>query len=198
MFLLWKVIVFLIRRLQPAECPGKPVKSNSMLDGNSTIIYNLYIRRKEGKMPLDMKYLGREFEPFIFTVDRSKIKEMCMAIGDANPVFFDREAAEKEGYKDTPAPLTFPTAINFWGYPEIWEKMKEIGIDTRRLLHAKEEYEYFHPVYPGDEITGTVSVDALRNGAMEMATFKSTYRRGDEIVCVAKMMVVIPPKKEDR
>ena len=33
------------------------------------------------------------------------------------------------GYKDTPVPLTFATVMNFWGYPEVWERMKEMGVD---------------------------------------------------------------------
>ena len=85
--------------------------------------------------------------------------------------------------------------MNFWGYPEIWDKMKEIGIDVQRLLHAKEEYEYFSPIYPGDVITGTVSVDSMRDGAMGMVTFKSTYTRGGDTVLVAKMTIIIPPAK---
>lgn len=148
-------------------------------------------------MGLDLNYKGREFPSFTFEVERGKIKELCMAIGDDNPIFFDKGAALEAGYEDTPAPLTFATVMNFWGYPEIWERMKEIGIDVKRLLHAKEEYEYISPVYPGDMITGTVSVDSMRDGAMGMVTFKSTYDRGGETVLIAKMTIIIPPRKGD-
>jgi acyl dehydratase len=148
-------------------------------------------------MALDMSYKGKEFPSFTFDVERSKIKELCMAIGDDNPIFFDTTAAGNAGYKDTPASLTFPTVMNFWGYPEIWDRMKEIGVDIQRLLHTKEEYDYFRPIYPGDKITGTVSVDSMRDGAMGMVAFKSTYTCEGETVLVAKMTVMIPPKKGD-
>jgi len=148
-------------------------------------------------MGLDLSYKGKDFPSFTFEVERGKIKELCMAIGDDNPIFFEKEAARKAGYEDTPAPLTFPTVMNFWGYPEIWERMKDIGIDVQRLLHAKEEYEYLSPIYPGDMITGTVSVDSMRDGAMSMVTFKSTYTREGETVLVAKMTIIIPPVKGD-
>lgn len=142
---------------------------------------------------LDMSYQGKEFPSYTFEVERCKIKELCMAIGDENPLFFDKEYAEKEGYKDTPASLTFPTVLNFWGYPEIWKRMTEIGVDVKRLLHAKEEYEYFSPIYPGDVITGSVTVDSMRDSAaLEMVTFKSIYKRGEETVLVAKMTIVVP------
>jgi len=141
---------------------------------------------------VNTSFEGKEYAPFTFEVDRSKIKELCLAIGDKNPLFFDKEYAIKEGYKDTPAPLTFATVMNFWGNPEIWDKMKEIGIDIQRLLHAKEEYEYFSPIYPGDTIKGVMSVDSIRSSTlMDMVTFKSTFTRDNEIVLIAKMTVVV-------
>jgi hypothetical protein len=104
---------------------------------------------EEHPLPLDMSYKGKEIGRFSFLVERSKIKELCLAIGDDNPIFFDPEAAKAQGYSDTPAPLTFASLISFWGFPEIWDRMTEAGIDIKRLLHAKEDYEYLKPLYPG-------------------------------------------------
>lgn len=141
---------------------------------------------------VDTSLEGKTYPPFTFEVDRSKIKELCLAIGDNNPLFFDKEYAKKQGYKDIPAPLTFATVINFWGNPEIWDRMKEIGIDIQRLLHAKEEYEYFSPIYPGDIIKGEMSVDSIRSSSlMDMVTFKSTFTRDNEVVLIAKMTIVV-------
>ncbi len=146
-------------------------------------------------MALDMSYKGRSFEPFTFEVERGKIRELCRAIGDDNQIFFDTDAAKASGYKDTPAPLTFATVMNFWGYPEVWDRMKEMGVDVQRLLHAKEEYEYVAQIYPGDVLSGAVSVESMRDGAMGMVTFKTTYKRSDEVVMTAKMTIIIPPQK---
>lgn len=142
---------------------------------------------------LDVSYQGKEFPEYSFEVDRCKIKELCLAIGDTNPLFFDKEYAKGQGYKDIPAPLTFATILNFWGYPEIWKRMTDMGVDVKKLLHAKEEYEYFSPIYPGDTITGKVVVDSMRDSsAMDMVTFKSVYSRGNEVVLIAKMTIVVP------
>lgn len=144
---------------------------------------------------IDTNFEGKSYPPFIFEVDRSKIKELALAIGDNNPLFFDKDYAISKGYKDTPAPLTFPTVMNFWGNPEIWDRMKEIGVDIQKLLHAKEEYEYFFPIYPGDIIKGVMSVDSIRSSTlMDMVTFKSTFTRNDEIVLIAKMTIVVMQK----
>ncbi|MDR2589270.1 MAG: MaoC family dehydratase N-terminal domain-containing protein, partial [Spirochaetales bacterium] len=143
-------------------------------------------------MALDLSYKGREIASYTFEVDRSKIRELAAAVGDENPVFRDAGAAQAQGYADTPAPLTLATVMTFGGYPEIWERMTEMGIDIKRLLHAKEEYEYFAPIYPGDRLTGTIVVESLRGGAMEMASFKTTYTRGGEKVLAARMTVIVP------
>ncbi|MCL1817410.1 MAG: MaoC family dehydratase N-terminal domain-containing protein [Spirochaetaceae bacterium] len=144
-------------------------------------------------MPLDLSYKGKEIAAYTFEVDRSKIRELAAAIGDTNPIFTDSEAARKEGYADTPAPLTFATVMTFGGCPDIWRLMEGMGIDTARLLHAKEEYEYLAPLYPGDIVTGRIVVESLRGGRMEMACFQTTYTRGDEPVLRARMTVIVPP-----
>jgi acyl dehydratase len=141
---------------------------------------------------LDSNLVGKEYAPFYFEVERAKIKELCKAIGDSNPLYFDKDYAIKAGYKDTPAPLTFATLMNFWGYPEIWDRMKEIGVNVQRLLHAGEEYEFFEPIYPGDHIKGTVSVDSVRSSeSMDIATFKTSFSRDEKVVLVARMKIVV-------
>jgi acyl dehydratase len=146
-------------------------------------------------MPLDLSYKGKEIAVYTFEVDRSKIRELAAAIGDPNPVFTDSAVAKKEGCLDTPAPLTFATVMTFGGCPGIWDLISGMGIDVTRLLHAKEEYEYFAPIYPGDVLTGRIVVEALRGGAMEMAVFRTTYTRGEERVLLARMTVIVPPRR---
>jgi len=146
-------------------------------------------------MNMDLTYKGKEIAVFRYEVDRSKIRELISAIGDPNPIFTDSAPAQEEGYADTPAPLTFATVMAFGGCPEIWDLMSKIGIDITRLLHAKEEYEYLAPIYPGDVLEGKISVEALRGGAMEMASFKTTYTRGNKDVLIARMTIIVPPEK---
>ena len=60
-------------------------------------------------MGINKDYLGRTFpvtDPY--EVSRVKIAEFAGAIGDPNPVYRDRGAAQAAGYPDVIAPPTFP------------------------------------------------------------------------------------------
>ena len=62
-------------------------------------------------MGINRDYLGRTFpvtDPY--EVSRVKIAEFAGAIGDPNPVYRDRAAAQAAGYPDVIAPPTFPVA----------------------------------------------------------------------------------------
>jgi hypothetical protein len=119
-----------------------------------------------------------------------------MAIGDTNPLFFDTDYAKGEGYQDTPAPLTFATVMIFWGFPGLWEKMKELGINTKKMLHTREDYHYYLPIYPGDRIKCQMEIESFRStSAADIIVFKSVFYRQDEIVLTAKMKLLADNKE---
>lgn len=146
------------------------------------------------EVTLSKDIIGKKMDRFEYVVERGKVKEFCLAIGEQNPIYTDLEEAKKAGYEDTPAPPTFQTAILFWGYPKIWEDMKSFGIDTTRLVHMKEEYSYHKPLYPGKYWAQSEVVD-VKTGKMEMVTFKTTIHNDKDEACVdAEMAIVIRPK----
>jgi len=134
-------------------------------------------------MPISKELVGRKLDQFEFTVEHGKIKEFCQAIQENNPIYFNEDAAKKAGYDDIPAPLTFPTVIQFWGYPKIWQDMAEMGIDLSKILHLKEEYTYHKILYPGKVKAQSEVVD-VKMGRAEIVTFRTTISdtKGDPIV----------------
>lgn len=148
-----------------------------------------------GEIPaLSKDIVGKKLDRFEFVVERGKVKEFCLAIGETNPIYTDLEAAKKAGYENTPVPPTFQTAILFWGYPKIWEDMVQYGIDIKRLLHLKEEYVYHKPIYPGNVWAQSEIID-VKTGKMDMVTFKTTfYNEKNEPLVDAEMAIVIRPK----
>lgn len=146
-------------------------------------------------MALSKDIVGKKLDPYTFVVERGKVQEFCIAIGEENPIYRDPEAAKKAGFEDTPIPPTFQTAFQFWGYPKIWKDMESMGIDINRLLHLKEEYTYLQPIYPGTEIHAVGEVSDVKTGKMDMVTFKTVYKDAQGQPCIeAEMAIVIRPE----
>lgn len=144
---------------------------------------------------LSKDLIGRKLEPFSVTVERGKIKEFCKAIGETNPIYFDAEEAKKAGFEDSPIPPTFQTSFTFWGYETFWEDLEAMGIDTKRLLHMKEEYEYLKPIYPGNTITIAGEVVDVKVGKMNMVTMANSFKNENNEECIkAEMAIVIRPE----
>jgi acyl dehydratase len=129
----------------------------------------------------DKSKIGHSFPPFTIEVERVKIRELALAIGDDNPIYQSRESAPAAGYPDVPLYPTAPTIFNFWGNSKMEEQLTSIGINVMRILHGEEEYEYLAPINAGDTLTGvTTVIDGKsrqgRNGSsMDILTLEIRY-----------------------
>ena len=106
----------------------------------------------------DKSKLGYSFPPFMLEVERSKIHELALALGDENVIYHSRAAAVTAGYHDVPLPPTMPILFTFWGNTQLWEQLTGVGINVQRVLHGEEEYEYLAAIYPNDTITGVTTI----------------------------------------
>jgi acyl dehydratase len=129
----------------------------------------------------DKSKIGQSFPPFTIEVERGKIRELALAIGDDNPIYQSREEAQAAGYPDVPLYPTSPTTFTFWGNSKMVSQIASLGINLMRVLHGEEEYEYLAPIYPGDTLTGvTTLVDGkTRQGqggsSMDILTIEIDY-----------------------
>ena len=106
----------------------------------------------------DKSKIGYSFPPFTIEVERGKIRELALAIGDDNPIYQSREAAQAAGYPDVPLFPTAPTLFTFWGNAKMVSQIVSLGINVMRVLHGEEEYEYLAPINAGDILTGVLTV----------------------------------------
>ncbi len=104
----------------------------------------------------DKSKIGQSFPPFTIEVERGKIRELALAIGDDNPIYQSHEEAQAAGYPDVPLYPTSPTTFTFWGNSKMVSQIASLGINLMRVLHGEEEYEYLTPIYPGDTLTGVM------------------------------------------
>ncbi|MGH3501982.1 MAG: FAS1-like dehydratase domain-containing protein [Nocardioidaceae bacterium] len=104
-------------------------------------------------MALDPGLSGRTFAPTSpYTVSREKITEFTTAIG-----------AELLDGGDT-APPTFPIVVAFGAMTQLMTD-PEVGIELRNVVHGDQRFEQQRPIRAGDTLTGTLTVDSLRNAA---------------------------------
>ena len=92
---------------------------------------------------------GKEYPPFVVTVERGKIKELARAIGDLSPFYLDDAVGRASEWGDIVAPPTF--AITFRDdNADTGTVLKDLGVDISRILHGEQEFELFRPIRSGE------------------------------------------------
>jgi acyl dehydratase len=143
-------------------------------------------------MALNRDFVGRSYTPSSsYEVSRVKIKEFATAIGDANPIYLDREAARAAGHPDVVAPPTFPIVFSLSGAGEALAD-PELGLNFAMVVHGEQRFEYHRPIYAGDELVCTSTITEIRSvGRNELLTVKSDVTTaGGEHVCTAYNTIV--------
>lgn len=138
-------------------------------------------------MPVE-DLVGKEIPPFELPVERGKIREFAMAIGDDNPIYSDPAYAAQTEFKGILAPPTFTVTKAFWrkGASVVSEMA---GLDPRFRLHGEEEFEYYQPILAGDvltcrsKITKAYEKPGKRGGKMTFIVSEFTFynQRGEKV-----------------
>lgn len=148
----------------------------------------------------DSSKIGQSFPPFTVEVERGKVRELAIAIGDDNPIYRSREAAQAAGYADVPMYPTSGTVFAFWGlgYPEMMEQWTSLGVDVNSVLHGEEAFEYLTPIFPGDTLMGIMTLTdgktSTGKGGATMDIFHFEYRftnqHGEPALRARKVVIV--------
>lgn len=144
----------------------------------------------------DVSKVGLGLPPYVFVVERVKIKEFAEAIGENNPVFLTKEAALAEGYLDIPCPPTFITLAlqEFTGaYLKAFEAL---GVSLKNVLHGEEEYEYLCEIYAGDRLTCNMNFESVvekktKTGPMDLIALRTlfTNQEGKEVLRAKSLII---------
>jgi acyl dehydratase len=143
-------------------------------------------------MAINRDYVGRTVaggEPY--EVSRVKIAEFADAIGDPNPLYRDRTAAQAAGYPDVIAPPTFAIVISMAGAARVVGD-PGLGVNYAMVVHGEQRFEYSRPIHAGDVVTTQNTIteikDAGRNALLTAATEIRTV--DGEHVCTAHNTLV--------
>ena len=143
-------------------------------------------------MALDPTLVGRSYPPSaVYEVGRQKITEFAEAIGAADPVHRDADAARAAGHPDVIAPPTFAIVVSLdaafvvLGDPEV-------SLDYSRVVHGEQKFVHHRPIRAGDRLVATTTIDAVRNVAgNDLLTTRVDLATEDgEAVCTATSMLV--------
>ncbi len=143
-------------------------------------------------MPLNKELIGRSFPPSApYEVSRIKIKEFATAIGDFNPAYHDRAAAQELGHPDVIAPPTFAIVISIQsGASLVFDPI--LGLDYSRVVHGEQSFIHCRPIRAGDVLVATPTITDIRvAGRNELLTWQADLTTPEgELVCTATNTLV--------
>jgi acyl dehydratase len=129
-------------------------------------------------MPVSPDLAGSRYpatEPYVVTAER--VAAFAEAAGAT--------------YTGGPAPATFPIVVAFRAMTDLMQD-PSVGIALHRVVHGEQRFVYSRPVAVGDRLTGTLSVDSLRQigGADIIGTSTEIRDAADELVVTAYATLV--------
>lgn len=143
-------------------------------------------------MAINSDFLGKTFPPSApYEVSRVKLAEFADAIGDLNPLYRDRAAAQQAGFPDVIAPPTFPIVITMASSSAALAA-PGLNLNYAMVVHGEQRFEYSRPLHAGDVVTAQATIsdirDVGRNSMMTTTTQISTI--DGEHVCTAYSTLV--------
>jgi len=130
-------------------------------------------------MPVDTSAKGKRYPPYEYEVGKEKIREYAHAVGEDDPVYFDREAAKKAGFRDIPAPPMFAVVYSAGSVgPAVVDP--EVGVNLGMMVHGGQEFVWGEPVCAGDTIsTETTVKDIYEKDGRGFYVFESVSQNQD-------------------
>ena len=135
-------------------------------------------------MPVNVDAKGKSFPSTEYEVGKEKIAEYAYAVGEDNPVYFDRDAARAAGFRDVAAPPMFAVVYSSRSVaPALFDP--EVGMNFAMMVHGAQEFVWGEPVCAGDRITtGATLKDVYERDGKAFYIFESvsTNQDGQEVV----------------
>ena len=145
---------------------------------------------------VNMDVKGKEYPPFVVTVERGKIKEFARAIGDLSPFYLDDTIGRASEWGDIIAPPTFPVTFRDEN-ADTGALLKDLGVDISRILHGEQEFEHFKPIRPGETYLCRPRIADIyektgRSGPMAFVTREmAVVDRDNEVACLVRSITVV-------
>ena len=140
---------------------------------------------------MDRRRVGRAYPPMEPSRSVERRSGSADAVGDANPLYRDTEAARAAGYPDVIAPPTFAVVIS---QPATRQASRdpELGIDYSRVLHGEQRFVHHRPFHAGDVVRASLTIEELRPaGKNWLMTTRADFVSEGETVCTAYSTILV-------
>jgi acyl dehydratase len=138
-------------------------------------------------MPLNQSLKGKTYEELNFEVERDRVTQFSLAVGEDDPRFLESGAAQAEGF---PEQLAFPTFATVLGILVSAQAVldQELGLDYSRVVHGEQAYEWRRPIVVGDVLKATPRIaDIYARGPNEFLVIEAEMTDADgEVVCISR------------
>jgi acyl dehydratase len=133
------------------------------------------------------------FAEHAVTVTREALVAFADAIGQADPVYRQADAARAAGHPDLPVPPTYFYCLEM-AAPDSASHLEAIGVDVRRVVHGEQGFVFHGLAHAGDTIAvepRIVDVRAAGGGALEIVTRRTAFERAGELVAEGTTTLVV-------
>src|SRR5438046_1845243 len=122
--------------------------------------------------------LGRGRSTGSATVAAEHVARFARALGDANPLYTDPEAARRGPFGTIVAPPTYPIAFMAQALAGGADVFLELGLNFMTLVHGEQEFEYTRPIKAGETLTLTGRIADVyekpgSNGMLDFAVLET-------------------------
>ena len=139
---------------------------------------------------------------FELPIERGKVREFALAVGESDPLYFDAEHAQAEGFPDVLAPPTF-TVTQIWqvGREEREERLGA-NLDYGRVLHGEQEFTYNRLPFAGEVLKATMRIskdftkEGKRGGQMRFVTYETVFTDAQEEEVLSAYYTLIETSKD--
>ena len=145
------------------------------------------------------QYIGKIDPPHVREVEQGAIQRYADAVGNPNPLYYDKEYAQKSRYGSIIAPPGFFG----WSAQSVPSSEGIIGLMTAlinagyyRILDGGISYEFLLPVRAGDILIASPKVKNVnakegKSGVMVICEFETSYlnQNGDLVVKATQTLI---------
>jgi acyl dehydratase len=138
-------------------------------------------------MSLNQSLKGKAYQELTFEVERDRVTQFALAVGEDDPRFLEDGAARAEGFPEQVAFPTFPTVLGILVSAQAVTD-QELGLDYSRVVHGEQEYEWKRPIVVGDVLKATPRIaDIYAKGPNEFLVIEAEMTDADgEVVCISR------------